>query len=64
MSVSGWITESVSQSPSPAAGSAAPRFLRDGGSLPPSVIDSATEISAMPSPMQWWMRTISAEPPS
>ena len=31
---------------------------------PPSVIDIITEISAMPSPMQWWMRAISALPPS
>ena len=63
MSVSGWITESDNQSPwlpSPDL----PRALRDGGSLPPSAIDSTTEVNAMPSPMQWWMRTIIAEPPS
>ena len=36
--------------------------LRSGGAEPPSTSDMVTEISAMPSPMQWWMRTISALP--
>ncbi|MEP7058247.1 MAG: hypothetical protein ABI809_10815 [Caldimonas sp.] len=35
-----------------------------GGSAPPSVIASITEISAMPSPMQWCTRATSALPPS
>ena len=59
-SVKGLSTVSASQSPS----SSAWRRRRFGGSLPPSVMLSITEISAMPSPMQWWMRAISALPPS
>ena len=34
------------------------------GRLPPSVMEFITEISAMPSAMQWWMRRITAQPPS
>ena len=66
MSVSGFSTASASQSPScaPASASALPRRRRLGGSAPPSVMDIITEISAMPSPMQWCTRATSAEPPS
>ena len=50
-SVSGLSTASDSQSPS-CASSGCSRLRRCGGSLPPSVMDIITEISAMPSPMQ------------
>ena len=39
-------------------------FSRLGGSAPPSVMLIITLMSAMPSPMQWWMRATSALPPS
>ena len=34
------------------------------GSSPSSVIDITTDVREMPSPMQWWMRTSTALPPS
>ena len=37
---------------------------RSGASGAVSVSESMTPIRAMPSAMQWWMRTTSAEPPS
>ena len=58
---SGFSTASASQSLVFGGGLAA---RARGGSLPPSVIVIITEISAMPSPMQWWTRAISALPPS
>jgi hypothetical protein len=53
-------TASASQSPRRSS----PGALARRRSLPPSVIDSITEISAMPSAMQWCTRAISALPPS
>ena len=61
MSVSGLTRVSAIQSSVPCG---AARRLRSGGGAPPSTIDRVTEISAMPSAMQWWMRTTSALPPS
>ena len=60
MSVIGFTTASLSQSASSSSGFCS----RSGGALPPSTIDIITEISAMPSAMQWWMRTMIALPPS
>jgi hypothetical protein len=37
---------------------------RCGASAVASVSESMTPMRAMPSAMQWWMRTTSAEPPS
>ena len=51
--VSGWSSVRVSQS----AASWPCSWLRassSGGVSPPSVIDITTEVSEMPSPMQWW----------
>ncbi len=60
MSVKGLSSVSAIQSSVPAAAAA---FLRrSGGGAPPSTSDMVTEISAMPSAMQWWMRTIMALP--
>jgi hypothetical protein len=60
MSVNGLINVSAIQSSAPAD---ACLRLRSGGASPPSTRDMVTEINAMPSAMQWWMRTSSALPP-
>ena len=60
---SGLNTTSLSQS-EPSASALAVRCFLAGGSLPPSVMVIITEISAMPSPMQWCSRAIRALPPS
>ena len=61
MSVKGLIKVSAIQSSAPEED-----FLRarSGGGSPPSTSDIVTEMSAMPSAMQWWMRTSIALPPS
>ena len=61
MSVNGLMRVSAIQSSAPAC---ACLRLRSGGGAPPSTSDIVTEISAMPSAMQWWMRTSNALPPS
>ncbi len=60
MSVKGLIRVSAIQSSAPAG---AVFLRRSGGAAPPSTSDMVTEISAMPSAMQWWMRTSMALPP-
>ena len=59
--VKGLMSASAIQSSALAVSWAVLRW-RFGGSAPPSTRDMVTEISAMPSAMQWWMRTMSALP--
>ena len=59
MLVKGLSTASANQSSAPLG---AFFLTRSGGGVPPSTREVVTEISAMPSAMQWWMRTISALP--